>query len=122
LLRRPELAYADVVRIARLKHTLDFDQAAELETEVKYEGYVRRQSEAIERFKRIEEAIIPEGVDFRTVPGLSTEVCERLSNVRPRSLGQAARMPGITPAAVSILAVHIKARTSRSDRPSNDAE
>ena len=110
LLRRPELAYADVIRIARIERALDFDQAAELETEVKYEGYVRRQSEAIERFKRLEDAVIPEWVDFGAVPGLSTEVCERLSSVRPHSLGQAARMPGITPAAVSILAVHIRAR------------
>jgi tRNA uridine 5-carboxymethylaminomethyl modification enzyme len=122
LLRRPEIAYADVVRIARLEHPLDFDQAAELETEVKYEGYVRRQSEAIERFKRLEEAIIPEWVNFGAVTGLSTEACERLSNVRPRSLGQAARMPGITPAAVSILAMHIRARQSRAARPSTDAE
>jgi tRNA uridine 5-carboxymethylaminomethyl modification enzyme len=108
LLRRPELAYADVVRVARIGRALDFDQAAELETEIKYEGYVRRQSEAIERFKRLEEAVIPDWVDFGAVPGLSTEVCERLSNVRPRSLGQAARMPGVTPAAVSILAVHLR--------------
>ena len=108
LMRRPELAYVDVIRLARIQRMLDFDQAAELETEIKYEGYVRRQSEAIERFKRLEEAVIPEWVDFGAVPGLSTEVCERLSNVRPRSLGQAARMPGITPAAVSILAVHIR--------------
>jgi len=122
LLRRPELAYADVVRIARIERALDFDQAAELETEVKYEGYVRRQSEAIERFKRLEEAVIPGWMDFSAVPGLSTEVCERLSNVRPRSLGQAARMPGITPAAVSILAVHIRARQPRADRSATDAE
>ncbi|MBI3759008.1 MAG: tRNA uridine-5-carboxymethylaminomethyl(34) synthesis enzyme MnmG, partial [Deltaproteobacteria bacterium] len=114
LLRRPELSYADVIKVAGLERALDFDQAAELETEVKYEGYVRRQSEAIERSKRLEDAAIPEWVDFHAVPGLSTESCERLSNTRPRSLGQAARMPGITPAAVSILAVHIRARRSRS--------
>jgi tRNA uridine 5-carboxymethylaminomethyl modification enzyme len=111
LMRRPELAYTDIVRLARIERALDFDQAAELETEVKYEGYVRRQSEAVERFKRLEEAAIPPWIDFGAVPGLSTEVCERLSKVRPRSLGQAARMPGITPAAVSILAVHIRARS-----------
>jgi tRNA uridine 5-carboxymethylaminomethyl modification enzyme len=122
LMRRPELAYADVIRIARLDPALDFDQAAELETEVKYEGYVRRQSESIERFKRLEEAIIPEWIDFGAVPGLSTEASERLSNARPRSLGQAARMPGITPAAVSILAVHIHARHSRTVRPASDVD
>ncbi len=113
LMRRPELSYADVVRLARLEPALDFDQAAELETEVKYAGYVRRQTEAIERSKRLEDAAIPEWVDFNAIEGLSTEACERLSNVRPRSLGQAARMPGITPAAVAILAVHIRARASR---------
>ena len=101
-----------MLRIARIERALDFDQAAELETEVKYEGYVRRQSEAIERFKRLEEAVIPEWVDFGAVPGLSTEACERLSNVRPHSLGQAARMPGITPAAVSISPVHIRRASS----------
>ena len=115
LMRRPELSYSDVIRLARLDSALDFDQAAELETEIKYEGYVRRQTEAIERSKRLEDAAIPEWVDFKAIEGLSTEACERLSNVRPRSLGQAARMPGITPAAVSILAVHIHARVSRQE-------
>jgi tRNA uridine 5-carboxymethylaminomethyl modification enzyme len=122
LLRRPELTYADVIRLARIGRALDFDQAAELENEVKYEGYVRRQSEAIERSKRLEEAIIPAWVDFGAVPGLSTEVCERLSKIRPHSLGQAARMPGITPAAVSILAVHIRARQPRANRLIADAK
>jgi tRNA uridine 5-carboxymethylaminomethyl modification enzyme len=121
LMRRPELSYTDVIRLARLERALDFDQAAELETEIKYEGYVRRQTEAIERSKRLEDAAIPEWVDFNAIGGLSTEACERLSNVRPRSLGQAARMPGITPAAVSILAVHIHARISRSDRTAKGA-
>jgi tRNA uridine 5-carboxymethylaminomethyl modification enzyme len=117
LMRRPEVAYADVVRLARMEPVLDFDEAAELETEVKYDGYVRRQNEAVERFKRLEDAAIPEWVDFGAVPGLSTEARERLSNVRPRSLGQAARMPGITPAAVSLLAVHIRAARTRPAAP-----
>ncbi len=113
LLKRPELSYATVVKMMGLEPALDFDQAAELEIEVKYDGYVKRQSEAIERFRRLEDAPIPEWVDFGAVTGLSTEVKERLSNLRPRSLGQAARMPGITPAAVSLLAVHIKAKRNR---------
>ena len=113
ILRRPEIDYADVLRLARLDPVLDFDQAAELETEVKYEGYVRRQNESVERSRRLEDTAIPSWVDFHRVPGLSTEVRERLLNVRPVSLGQAARMPGITPAAVSLLAVHIRAGASR---------
>jgi tRNA uridine 5-carboxymethylaminomethyl modification enzyme len=113
LLKRPEVSYRTVTKMARLQTALDFDQAAELEIEVKYDGYVRRQAEAVERFKRLEDTAIPEWVDFRTVPGLSTEAKERLSNLRPQSLGQAARMPGITPAAVSLIAVHIKAGRNR---------
>jgi tRNA uridine 5-carboxymethylaminomethyl modification enzyme len=113
LLKRPELSYATVIRMTGLEAGLDFDQAAELEIEVKYDGYVKRQTEAIERFRRLEDAPIPEWVDFGSVTGLSTEVKERLSNLRPRSLGQAARMPGITPAAVSLLAVHIRAKRNR---------
>jgi tRNA uridine 5-carboxymethylaminomethyl modification enzyme len=114
LLKRPELSYATVLKMTGLEATLDFDQAAELEIEVKYDGYVKRQSEAIERSRRLEDAPIPEWIDYSTVVGLSTEVRERLSNLRPMSLGQASRMPGITPAAVSILAVHIKSNRGRS--------
>ncbi len=113
ILKRPEVSYRDVLEMAEIEPVLDFDEAAELEVDIKYDGYVRRQTEAIERFKRLEETAIPEWVDFRSVRGLSTEVRERLSASRPQSLGQAARMPGITPAAVSILAVHIKAGRDR---------
>ena len=110
LLRRPEVPYHELLRVAGLPPMLDVDQAAELETEVKYEGYVRRQTDAIERSKRLEETVIPGWLDFSAVAGLSTEVRERLSQVRPGTLGQAARMPGITPAAVSLLAVQIRTR------------
>ena len=116
LLKRPEIAYETVVKMSGIDSGLSLDEAAELETEVKYEGYVRRQADAVERFSRLEDTAIPDWVDFKGVMGLSTEVSERLSAVRPRSLGQAARMPGITPAAISILAVHIKSRRDRSAR------
>jgi len=113
LLHRPEVAYGDLLRVAGIPPALDVDQAAELETEVKYEGYVLRQNDGVERSKRLEETVIPEWLDFRAVRGLSTEVRERLSNLRPNTLGQAARMPGITPAAVALLAVHIRAGRTR---------
>ncbi|MBF6560893.1 MAG: tRNA uridine-5-carboxymethylaminomethyl(34) synthesis enzyme MnmG [Candidatus Binataceae bacterium] len=118
LLRRPQVAYADVLQMARLAAAVDFDQAAELETEVKYAGYVRRQAEAVDRGRRMEDTAIPEWVDFKAVAGLSTEARERLGNVRPQSLGQAARMPGITPAAVALLAVHIRAGRPAAASPS----
>jgi tRNA uridine 5-carboxymethylaminomethyl modification enzyme len=116
LLKRPEIGYDILVKMSGVETTLNLDEAAELETEIKYEGYVRRQAEAVERFARLEDTQIPDWVDFKGVMGLSTEVSERLCAVRPRSLGQAARMPGITPAAISILAVHIKSRRDRNAR------
>ena len=116
LLKRPEVGYDALMTMSGTETTLNLDEAAELETEIKYEGYVRRQADAVERFARLEDTTIPDWVDFKGVMGLSTEVCERLSAVRPRSLGQAARMPGITPAAISILAVHIKSRRERNAR------
>ncbi len=116
LLKRPEIGYDVLMKMSDVVLTLNLDEAAELETEIKYEGYVRRQAEAVERFARLEDTTIPDWVDFKGVMGLSTEVSERLCAVRPRSLGQAARMPGITPAAISILAVHIKSRRDRNAR------
>ncbi len=116
LLKRPEVGYDTLMKMNGAETALNPDEAAELETEIKYEGYVRRQADAVERFARLEDTTIPDWVDFKGVMGLSTEVCERLSAVRPRSLGQAARMPGITPAAISILAVHIKSRRERNAR------
>jgi len=120
LLRRPEVLYQELLEIAGLSRMLDVDQAAELETEVKYEGYVRRQTDAVERSKRLEDTAIPPWLDFQTVTGLSTEACERLSRVRPTTLGQAARMPGITPAAVALLAVQIRTRRNSKISPAEN--
>jgi tRNA uridine 5-carboxymethylaminomethyl modification enzyme len=111
LLKRPELSYATVLALAGLDESLSSDEAAELEIEVKYEGYVRRQADAVERYRRLDETSIPPALDYGAVAGLSSEVRERLSRVRPASLGQAARMAGITPAAIAVLAVHLKDRS-----------
>jgi len=113
ILKRPEVSYAAVLAMAGLEPDLDTDEAAQLEIDVKYEGYVRRQAAMVDRFKRLEDAAIPDWVDYSAVSGLSIEVRERLTNVRPRSLGQAARMPGITPAAISLIAIHLRSRCGR---------
>ncbi|HUY29171.1 MAG TPA: tRNA uridine-5-carboxymethylaminomethyl(34) synthesis enzyme MnmG [Candidatus Binataceae bacterium] len=118
ILRRPEISYAILTQMLGAESGLTVDEAAELEIDVKYDGYVKRQTEALERLRRLEDAAIPDWVDFASVTGLSTEVRERLAVVRPYSLGQAARMPGITPAAISLLAVHIKGGRERASRPS----
>jgi len=121
LLKRPEVSYAAVLAMAGLADGLDTDEAAQLEIDVKYEGYVRRQAEMVDQFKRLEDAVIPEWVDYSAVSGLSTEVRERLLSVRPRSLGQAARMPGITPAAISLIAFHLKSRRGHVSGVSRDS-
>jgi tRNA uridine 5-carboxymethylaminomethyl modification enzyme len=104
LLRRPELSYADLAALAP-GACQDPLVARQVEVSVKYEGYVARMLEDVVRYRQAEEWQIPQDLDYTVIPGLSTEIKERLGSVRPRSLGQASRVPGVTPAAVSILAV-----------------
>jgi tRNA uridine 5-carboxymethylaminomethyl modification enzyme len=79
-----------------------------VETEIKYAGYLDQQSKAIERLKRSEQRLIPDWFDYTRVSGLSREMNEKLARVRPRTLGQASRIPGVTPAAVSLINVYIE--------------
>ena len=80
---------------------------ASVETAVKYAGYLKQESSQVERAKRNERRAIPPSFPFAKVPGLSTEVVQRLSQVRPETLGQASRVPGVTPAAVAVLSVFL---------------
>jgi tRNA uridine 5-carboxymethylaminomethyl modification enzyme len=89
---------------------LDF---ASLETEFKFEGYLRRERQAIDRLRRQERHAIPEDFSFRGISGLSREMVERLSSVRPATLAEAGRIPGVTPAAVALLAAHLSGRVAR---------
>ena len=84
--------------------------AAEVETQIKYEGYIDRQERQVEKLKRMEDARLPEGIDYHAVHGLSTEVREKMSRVRPISLGQASRIAGVTPAALMAIQVYLKRR------------
>jgi tRNA uridine 5-carboxymethylaminomethyl modification enzyme len=104
LLRRPEVTYADVRRLDP-DSVADPAVARQVEVAAKYEGYIRRMLDDVARFKQLEGHLIPDAIDYRAIPGLSTEIRERLAELRPRSLGQASRVPGVTPAAVSILTV-----------------
>jgi tRNA uridine 5-carboxymethylaminomethyl modification enzyme len=108
LLRRPEIHYQQLSAFDRDLEGPSKEIWEQVEIQVKYDGYVKRQMEQIERFKRLEEANFPEDFDFRSVIGLSTEVMEKLTKIRPISLGQASRISGITPAAISILMVNLK--------------
>jgi tRNA uridine 5-carboxymethylaminomethyl modification enzyme len=112
LLRQPEVRLAQLVEQGDVALDLspavgDLD-AASLETEVKYEGYLKRQRLVVERAQREERHAIPAAFRFEGVPGLSREVVQRLSEVRPGTLGQASRIPGVTPAAVAVIASYVR--------------
>jgi tRNA uridine 5-carboxymethylaminomethyl modification enzyme len=128
LLRRPELAYDDLDQVApwvaaprgdadapadgawRDDERLGCQVKLQVDVQAKYSGYLKRQTDEIERQQRNEDLRLPQNIDYADVSGLSNEARQRLRDVRPETLGQAARIPGLTPAAVSLLLVHLKKR------------
>jgi tRNA uridine 5-carboxymethylaminomethyl modification enzyme len=109
LLRRPELGAAQIWGLAGFdEEPPSADVLAQIEVSIKYEGYVKRQEDGIRRYSKMEHAQIPRELDYTRISGLSREVKEKLAAIRPHSLGQASRIPGITPAALSLLAIHLK--------------
>ena len=137
LLKRPEIRYADIVVISSAtksplapstshdlcqrwdggdlvaiwhNNNMLKDVAAQVEIQIKYKGYIKRQAELAEKFKKIEGKQIPEGFTYKGIPGLSKEIVEKLEEVKPFNLGQASRIPGMTPAAISLLMVAVERR------------
>lgn len=110
LLRRPELDYGIVETHCSSPFVLTEDEKESVEIEIKYEGYIKRQEEQVARFKGLEDRRIPDGLDYETLSALSREAAEKFSRVRPRSLGQASRIPGVSPADISVLMVCLKQR------------
>ena len=113
-LKQPDVTLAALVDSGQVALTVDpRDRAidiASVETEFKYEGYLRRQCAAVERQRRQESRPIPEDFAFHGLPGLSREMVERLSHIRPATLGHASRIPGVTPAAVALLGSYLNRR------------
>ncbi len=109
LLRRPEMNYAQLTTLNLFSPPVDDEQAAEqVEIQVKYEGYITRQQEEIDRQQRNENTRLPIDLDYHHVSGLSNEVIAKLNESKPCSIGQASRISGITPAAISILLIYLK--------------
>jgi len=108
LLRRPELDYEAVIGLAEVNGHPAPAVREEVEIQVKYEGYIHRQSHDVDNFKRLESRRIPPDFDYTSVKGFSREVLEKLQRVRPHSLGQASRIEGVTPAAISLLQVTLE--------------
>ncbi len=114
LLKRPELDYRRLVAVDGFgPATADPTVAEQVEIAVRYAGYLDRQRDEIERQQRNETTVIPHDFDYAAVAGLSAEVRQKLLAVRPQTIGQAMRIPGVTPAAVSLLLVHLKRRSGR---------
>ena len=114
LLRRPEIGYADLMNVDGFGPGVSDPQVAEqVEVQVRYAGYVDRQREEIERQRRHEATAIPADFDYASVTGLSAEVRQKLQKTRPETIGQAARISGVTPAAISLLLVFLKRHAGR---------
>ena len=115
LLKRPELNYAD---IAELKEGAVDDQtvAEQVEIQSKYQGYIDRQADEIEKLRRHAETRIPNDINYHSITGLSNEIRQKLSDIRPQTLGQASRIQGVTPAAISLLLIHLKKRALENGR------
>jgi tRNA uridine 5-carboxymethylaminomethyl modification enzyme len=106
LLKRPQLAYAEVLQLLGETPSLPAAVIEQVEIQLKYEGYIRRQLEQVARVEHMEAMPLPPDADYWQIPGLSHEIREKLTQVQPTSLGQAARISGVTPAAVAILMVY----------------
>jgi tRNA uridine 5-carboxymethylaminomethyl modification enzyme len=109
LLKRAELGYDVVEALAKSPRTIGREVARQVEIEIKYEGYIQKQLNEIEKFKNLERMKIPPGFDYLRIHGLSNELKEKLSRAKPTSLGQVSRVDGMTPAAMSVLMVALKA-------------
>ncbi|MBP5788645.1 MAG: tRNA uridine-5-carboxymethylaminomethyl(34) synthesis enzyme MnmG, partial [Neisseriaceae bacterium] len=110
LLRRPQVSYDLLMTLPNVQPETPLSKEAALQVEIltKYQGYIEKQNEEIERLQNLEDLKLPIDLDYTTIKGLSAEVQQRLNRHKPESVGQASRMTGITPAAVSLLAVYAK--------------
>ena len=104
----PEISIADAAALFPWLRDLPSDVAVQLEAEALYAPYLRRQDAERRLIEREERLVIPQGLDFSAVPGLSREMQQRLAGTRPATLGSAGRVPGITPAAIAALAMHLR--------------
>ncbi len=108
LLRRPEITYEDLRKLKQDFPDLPEEVTEQVETQIKYEGYIKRQMEQVERFQRLENKKIPEWISYEDVHGLSTEAKQKLTKLKPSSVGQASRISGVSPADISILLVYME--------------
>jgi len=107
-LRRPEVSYLDIMKRLGYETILSSELITRLEAKVKYEGYIKREEERIKRFSQLEDKMLPEDIDYMSIRGLSLEARDRLFQVKPRTLGQASRLQGVSPADIDVLLVYLE--------------
>jgi tRNA uridine 5-carboxymethylaminomethyl modification enzyme len=118
LLKRPEITYGDLSKIKQDFPALPEEVVEQVEVQIKYQGYLKRQTEQVERFQKLETKKIPDWINYEELKGLSTEAKQKLNRLRPFSVGQASRISGVSPADVSVLLVYMEQKrreTSRED-------
>lgn len=113
LLKRPQLDYAALESVDAGRPALDPLVVEQVEVELKYEGYIRRQQAAIDEMRRLEGRLLPGDVEYTGIAGLRKEAQEKLSKVRPRSIGQASRISGVSPADISVLLIWLSSHTDK---------
>jgi tRNA uridine 5-carboxymethylaminomethyl modification enzyme len=111
LLRRPEITYSELSEFDDVSRETPIEVREQVEIQVKYHGYIERQLEQVERSRKLESTHLPEKLDYCSIKGLTAEVREKLALSRPDTLGQASRIPGVTPAAISVLAIALKSHS-----------
>lgn len=113
LLRRPEVGYGQLLRLPLMQPELPEEVREQVEIQIKYEGYIKKQQAQVDRFRRLEEKKIPRELDYGEVKGLRLESKEKLEQYRPESIGQAARLAGVTPADISVLLIYLEQKRRR---------
>lgn len=108
LLKRPEVSYAFIEKIVPAERDLPYDVKEQIEIQYKYQGYIEKSNQQVDRMKKMENKVIPDNIDYDAISGLATEAKQKLKTVRPLSVGQASRISGVNPADVSILLVYIE--------------
>jgi tRNA uridine 5-carboxymethylaminomethyl modification enzyme len=108
LMKRPEVTYSSLKEIDEAMPELDRETSEEIEIVIKYEGYIKRQLQQAEQFKKLENKKVPQGIDFALIKGLSLEARQKLNSINPANLGQASRISGVSPADVSVLMIYIE--------------
>ena len=116
LMKKPGIGVKDVLKYGHPPEELSYEEERFIESEAKYEGYIRKQEREIVKAGRADSMKIPAGIDFRSVSGLTREAVEKLSERRPATLGEARKIPGITPAAVQNIGLHLEIQTKKGAR------